>query len=153
MNPLLSSSLSGGCSACSASHESRPLEWNVGGIGSRPGTDPKVSEPPAGPLNVSRLQASVHQPLAPVELRMGRIHKHCVDIINEAVDGSMEMGLHFRPGPWTLGPPIAVPSERHCQSPVQGEVERGSRRVRTFRCPVGRSRDGPVAVVQATNRL
>ena len=147
MNPSLSSGLSGGCSACSASHESRPLKRNVGGIGSIPGTDPKVSEPPAGPLNVSRHQTSMYQPLALVELRMGRIHDHVVDIIDKAVDDSMEMGLHFRPGPWTFVSPLAVTSERHCQSPVRGELERRSRRVWTFRCPVGRSRDGPLAVV------
>ena len=39
----------------------------------------------------------MHQQLAPVELRMGRIHKHVVAISDGAVDGFMEMGLQFRP--------------------------------------------------------
>ena len=73
--------------------------WNGTLAGSVPGQAliQRCLQPPAGPLNVSRPQASVHQPLAPVELRMGRIHKHVVAISDGAVDGSMEMGLQFRP--------------------------------------------------------
>ena len=43
--------------------------------------------------------------MALVELRMGRIYKHVVAISDGAVDGSMEMGLQFRPSPLDLWVP------------------------------------------------
>ena len=52
---------------------------------------------PAGPLNVLVSHASVHQALAPVELRIFCIHQHVVAISDGVVDGAMQMGFHFRP--------------------------------------------------------
>ena len=110
-------------------------------------------QPPAGPLNVSSPLASVHQPLALVELRMGCIHKHVDAISDGAVDGSMEMGLHSDQAPWTFESPDS------CSLRASLAITRAGRSGARFAAsvdfplPVGRSRDGPVAVVQATNRL
>ena len=54
-------------------------------------------QPPAGPWQVLAPHASLHQPLAPVELRMGCIHQHVVAIGDGAVDGAMQMRFQFRP--------------------------------------------------------
>ena len=55
-------------------------------------------QPPADPLHLPRPKVSVHQPLPPVELPMGRIHKHVHATSKGAVDSPVEQRLQLRPG-------------------------------------------------------
>ena len=88
-------------------HRTNHSVWNSTVAGAVPSQAlvQRCLKPPAEPLKSPRPQVPVHQPAAPTELRMGRIHKHVVTVRKGIVDGPMEQRLQFRP--WALNARIS----------------------------------------------
>ena len=62
-------------------------------------------QPPAGPLQLPLSSVSVHQPLAPADMRVGGIHKHVLASGKGALDCLVQTWFQFGPG--ALNPGIS----------------------------------------------
>jgi len=85
-------------------HRTNHPFWNLALTGPIPGQAlvQRCLKPPAGPLQLPLLQLSVHQPLAPAEMRVGGIHKHVLASGKGAFDRPMQKRLQFGPGALNL---------------------------------------------------